>query len=97
VNDWIDLNALVKILVGGLMLGAGLPALFAIGLRALHLGAPTAVAAQATPGATTGGDSGRAEDRLSGGNPFGVGIAVVCFAVVVAAIGWGIYWIVASS
>jgi hypothetical protein len=35
VNSWINLNALWKIIVIGLLTGAGLPALFAIGLRLL--------------------------------------------------------------
>jgi hypothetical protein len=32
VNTWINLNALWKIVVVGLLTGAGLPALFAVGL-----------------------------------------------------------------
>jgi hypothetical protein len=31
------------------------------------------------------------DDRVYGGNPFGLVAAVVCFAVVLAAIAWGIY------
>jgi len=34
---WINFSALWKILVFGVLAGAGLPALFAIGLRALTL------------------------------------------------------------
>ena len=34
-SSWIDLDALWKIVVIGVLLGAGLPALFAVGLRAL--------------------------------------------------------------
>jgi hypothetical protein len=82
MNDWIDFHALGQILLLGLICGAGLPALFAVGLRALHLGAPS-----------TGADS----DELVGGSPLGVGIAVLCFAVVLGAIGWGIYLIVAGT
>lgn len=37
MNSWINLNALWRIIVVGLICGAGLPALFAIGLRALAL------------------------------------------------------------
>jgi hypothetical protein len=82
MNDWIDLHALGQILLLGLICGAGLPALFAIGLRALHFGAPS-----------TGTDS----DELVGGNVLGVTAAVICFAVVLGAIGWGIYLIVAGT
>jgi hypothetical protein len=83
MNDWIDLHALAKILIIGLIAGAGLPALFAVGLRALNLGAPPAA----------DGDS----DQLIGNNPLGLATAGLCFAVVLAAIGWGIYFIVAGT
>lgn len=83
MNDWIDLSALAKIVIGGLICGAGLPALFAVGLRLLHLGTPAA----------DGPDS----DRIVGTNPAGIAAACVCFAVVLAAIAWGIYLIVNSS
>jgi hypothetical protein len=32
-----------------------------------------------------------------GGNPVGLAVAVVCFAVILAAIGYGIYLIVAGA
>ncbi len=91
MNSWINLGALWKIVVVGLAAGAGLPALFAVGLRVLSLGS-------ARGGAS--GESGPA--RASGGRPsargpFGVTAAVICFAVVLAAIGWGIYSIIEHS
>jgi hypothetical protein len=82
MNDWIDLHALGQILLLGLICGAGLPALFAIGLRALHVGTPA-----------TGAES----DKLVGGSAIGLAAAAACFAVVLAAIGWGIYLIVAGT
>jgi hypothetical protein len=82
VNSWIDLQALWQIVVVGLLAGAGLPALFAVGLRALSIGRTQ----------TAGGPE---PERSGGGvNPLGLVIAIVCFAVVVAAVGWGIYFIV---
>jgi hypothetical protein len=84
-NTWVDLHALWKIIVVGLICGAGLPALFAIGLRALSI-------PRAGQPATAAG-----EDRIIGGNPVGMAAATVCFAVVLAAIGWGIYIIVAGT
>jgi hypothetical protein len=115
---WIDWNTVLKVLVIGLLAGAGLPALFAIGLRALSMG----------PGsrrlAAAGGDPGRPgriglahrgpsssvvatsvaevpeggeDDRVWGGNILGMIVAVVCFTVVLAGVGWGIYSIVAGS
>ena len=88
MDKWIDLHALWQIVALGLVCGAGLPALFAVGLRALNL-----------PGNRTpqpaGGDSD--SDRIVGGSALGVAVASVCFAVVLAAIGWGIYFIVAGT
>ena len=79
MSSWINFSALWKILVFGLIAGAGLPALFAVGLRALAL-----------PGSrvqTAGSDS----DHLVGGNVLGMIIAAICFLIILAAIGWGIY------
>jgi len=77
--SWINLSALWKIVVFGLLAGAGLPALFAFGLRSL-----------AMPGArvqTAGTDS----DHVYGGNVLGLAIATICFLIILAALGWGIY------
>ena len=76
--SWIDLSAIWKIVVYGLIAGAGLPALFAAGLYALSRGPKTR---------TAGADS----DVVVGGNPLGIVIAALCFLVILAAIGWGIY------
>jgi hypothetical protein len=76
--SWINLSALWKILVFGLIAGAGLPAIFAMGLYSLSKG-PKAQ--------TAGGDS----DVVIGGNPLGILVAAICFLVVLAAIAWGIY------
>jgi hypothetical protein len=76
--SWINLDALWKILVFGLVAGAGLPALFSIGLLALSKG-PKA--------ATAGTDSG----VVVGGNPAGPVAAAFCFLVVLAAVGWAVY------
>jgi len=78
--SWINLQAIWKIVVFGLVLGAGLPSLFAVGLFSLSKG-PRARAA------TEGGDS----DVLVGGNPLGMVIAGLCFLVILAALAWGIY------
>jgi hypothetical protein len=81
---WINWTALGKIIVVGLIAGAGLPALFAVGLVALDR---RPGAAEAAPGDT----------RICGGNPIGLVAAAACFAVVLAGIGWGIYAIVNSA
>ncbi|MFD9124821.1 hypothetical protein [Kitasatospora sp. NPDC059571] len=81
MNSWINLNALWRIVVVGMLAGAGLPALFAVGLRALN---PPARAGAATTDRSTAG-------------PVGYTRAGMCFAVVLAAIGWGISVIVNHS
>lgn len=84
MKSWIDLHALVQIVVLGLLCGAGLPAVFALGLRALSS------ARHGRPMAT--GDT----DRVVGGNPLAMAVAAACFALVLASIGCGIYLIVAA-
>ena len=76
--SWINLTALWKIVVFGLIAGAGLPAIFAVGLYSLSRGPKTQ---------TAGADS----DVVIGGSPAGMLAAAVCFLVVLAAIAWGIY------
>ena len=99
VNSWINLNALWKIIVIGLLAGAGLPALFAVGLRALAPRAGTAGSAQGGAGAGAGSGSGAGSGADAGASPdlLGKVIAGLCFAAVLAAMGWGIYSIVHNS
>lgn len=78
--SWINYTAIWKIVVFGLIAGAGLPALFAGGLFALSRG---------TKVQTAGADTD--SDALVGGSMAGMIIAAICFLVVLAAIGWGIY------
>jgi hypothetical protein len=85
---WINWSALWKIVVYGALLGAGLPALFAIGLRALALPGGARVQT-AGAGGGTGPDSD--SDQLVGGNVLGMIIAGILFLIVLAAIAWGIY------
>ena len=63
--SWINLTALWKIVVFGLIAGAGLPALFAGGLYALSLGPRGARVATAGGGdaGRAGGGGGRAQRR----------------------------------
>lgn len=84
MNNWINLSALWRIIVVGVLAGAGLPALFAVGIRALAAGSDAAAV-------------GTDEDRVVGGSRAGMAIAGLCFAVVLAAIGYGIYLIVNAS
>ena len=81
--SWINLSALWKILVFGLVAGAGLPALFAGGLYALSQGPRTRVAAA--------DGSYSDSDALVGGSAIGMVLAAIAFLIVLAAIGWGVY------
>jgi hypothetical protein len=79
MSSWINLSALWKILVFGVLAGVGLPAIFATGMYSLSRGPRAA--------RTAGADS----DVLVGGSILGMIGAAICFLVVLAAIGWGIY------
>lgn len=83
MSSWINFTALWQIVAVGLLCGAGLPALFAVGLRALN-----------TCGGSTEPVGG---DQIVGGSRTGQALAVLCFAVVLAAIAWGIYLIAAGA
>ncbi|MFF3002528.1 hypothetical protein ACFVTF_06955 [Kitasatospora sp. NPDC057940] len=78
MNSWINLDAVWRIVVVGLLTGAGLPALFALGLRLLN---PT-------------GAAGEPDAVRPAAGPVGTILAGLIFAVVLAAIGWGISVIV---
>lgn len=96
MSQWINFSALAKILIGGLICGAGLPALFAFGLRALRMGAPSLVSAAAGSAGTNGSVATADDDALVGGSRFGKVVAGICFLVVLGAIVWGIYWMVTA-
>jgi hypothetical protein len=83
--SWINLSALWKIVVFGLIAGAGLPAIFAGGLYSLSQGP------RGGRVATAGGGDGGDSDGLIGGSVLGMIGAAICFLIVAAAIGWGIY------
>ena len=75
-------EALWQVLVAGILLGAGLPAVFALGVRALGTGRTLAAdGATYTSGPTSAGRAGSA----------------VLFAVCVAAVLFGIFLIVAGG
>ncbi len=81
MNAWVDLGALAKIVLAGLLTGAGLPALFACALWLLNPAGPSPDGPGARP---TAGPARRA-------------LAGLVFALVLAAIGWGISVIVDRS
>lgn len=75
--------SLVKVIVVGLLLGAGLPAIFAVGLRAVSRTVETA-----DPGAPGGVVTTRSRSGLV--------LGYACFAVVGLAVVAGIIWIIVN-
>ncbi|GAA2338779.1 hypothetical protein [Dactylosporangium salmoneum] len=84
-NLSLALQAAWKVLLVGLVLGAGLPALFALGVRSLAWG--------------TGGEAEVHADGTPGpkAQPFGTVLGWVCFVVVLLGVALGITFIVASG
>ncbi len=80
-----EARSLGEVLLIALVLGAGLPALFALGVRALARGSETELAA------------GGVTVRAPAARPLGRVVAVVCFAVVVVVVLLGIAVIVAGG
>jgi hypothetical protein len=75
VSSYIDVGALVKILLIGLVAGAGLTAAFSLGVEGLSRGGYAGEAEEGAPAAR---------------NPAALVLAVVCFMVVASGIGYGI-------
>jgi hypothetical protein len=78
-------DALWQVLLVGLLLGAGLPALFALGLRSLNTGRTVTVG--------TGGGGGSLDEN-SKPSALGLTGAVVCFTILIAAVLFGIVVII---
>ncbi|MEV8514557.1 hypothetical protein [Dactylosporangium sp. NPDC051484] len=84
-NLQFALQSAWRVLLAGLLLGAGLPALFALGVRALAWGA--------------GGDAEVREPGAAGAKaqPIGTLLGWACIAVVLLGVALGITYIVASG
>jgi hypothetical protein len=74
-----------KVLVAGLLLGAGLPAIFALGVRSMAFGAGGEAEVHA------------AGDAPAAAHPLGRVLAIVLFAIVIVAVALGITYIVATG
>jgi hypothetical protein len=74
-----------KVLLYSLVLGAGLPVVYALGVRALAIGGPS------------GGAGAYADAPVVRRNPVGTVLATVCFLVVLAGVAVGLTYVVASG
>jgi hypothetical protein len=81
----LEVQILWKILVAGIILGAGLPALFAVGVRSMAYGA--------------GGDAEIDPSGVTPAapNPIGTVIGYICFGIVLLAVALGLTYIVATG
>ena len=75
-------NAAWKVFLIGVLFGVGLPAIFAVGLRALSMGTVTASDGNSVSGKTS---------------PAGLAIAYLCFAVVIVSIVIGVLFLTKAS
>jgi predicted secreted protein len=80
----LELKALWQILLVGLIVGAGLPLLFSLGIRASAWG--------------TGGDAEVQHGGVAAApHPLGRALAALCFLIVVAVVVLGLVYIVATG
>ena len=89
MSAFIEIDSLLKVVVAGLVLGAGLPALFALGVR-LAAGRTTPAAVDAEGARLTPSGDVVTVERASNGRIVAAGI---CFMVVVLAIAGGIVFL----
>jgi hypothetical protein len=75
-----------KVLLYSLVLGAGLPIVFALGVRSLALGS-------GTPGGSTDGDTAVRPAQ----HPLGTVLAAICFLVVIAGVVVGLTYVIAAG
>ncbi|MFC8598757.1 MULTISPECIES: hypothetical protein [unclassified Isoptericola] len=96
MTDFIEWGALGQVLVAGLIVGAGIPALFALGLRLLA-GTTTEPSA---PSAGASSDADRSAPRaiaIPRPTPARLAGAIACLGVVVGAIAFGLVFLVSGG
>jgi len=92
MSDYIDLKVVGQVVAASLLFGAVLPLVFATGLRALSADTADTV----RTGETGDGAAYRSGFQVTR-SPAAIALALVCFAVVVASIAFGIYLITHKS
>jgi hypothetical protein len=82
---WGDLG---QVFLVGLIAGAGIVALFAVGVFGLSIAAKPAAEAHVD---AAGDGTGAPAQPVGGGNSAGLAIAIACFVVCAAAVVYGLY------
>ena len=85
-----EFTSLFRVLLAGLIFGAGLPAVFAVGVRLLAQGHGGSSGGTLAGDAGTSGGTGR-------GNPVALGAAYLLFALIAVVILLGVLWITKAS
>lgn len=93
MSDFIEWGALGQVLVAGVLVGAGIPALFALGLRLLA--GPARDREEAAARRTSEDDAVAVAVRRPG--PARLAGAVLCLALVVAAVATGLFVVVSGG
>ncbi|WP_069385729.1 hypothetical protein [Cellulosimicrobium cellulans] len=91
--SFIEIDSLLKVVVAGLIVGAGLPALFALGVR-LAAGRTTPAAVDAEGAQLTPSGEVVTVERASNARIVAAG---VCFLVVVLAVAGGILFLASGG
>lgn len=99
MTEFIDWSALGQVLVVGLLVGAGIPALFALGLRLLA--GTTSRPEDSSPGPAPAVDEADAARRgpvaIARPTPARLAGAVACLGVVVGAITFGLVFLASGG
>ncbi|MFC7878300.1 hypothetical protein [Isoptericola sp. NPDC057391] len=98
--NFVEWGSLGQVLVAGLIVGAGIPALFALGLRLLA-GTTSSDAPAAPSSAPRGGDAKDAPTSravaIPRPSPARLAGAIACMGVVVGAIAFGLVFLVSGG
>jgi len=92
----IEWGALGQVLVAGLIVGAGIPALFALGLRLLAGTTSPEAPGATTPAGSADGGSSRVI-AITRPSPARIAGAIACMGVVVGAIAFGLVFLVSGG
>ncbi|MFI2364732.1 hypothetical protein [Promicromonospora sp. NPDC019610] len=97
MSDFIEWGALGQVLVAGVLVGAGIPALFALGLRLLAGPAREREEAAARAAARRTSPDDAVAVAIPRPGPARLAGAVLCLALVVAAVATGLFVVVSGG